>query len=42
MMAGMSAPHEHPELRLTTVHRRVLLLDDPVEATVPFDVLEQA
>ncbi|MBF6296547.1 Uma2 family endonuclease [Nocardia amamiensis] len=25
-----------------TVHRRVLLLDDPVEATIPFDVLEQA
>ncbi|MCP2319902.1 Endonuclease, Uma2 family (restriction endonuclease fold) [Nocardia amikacinitolerans] len=24
-----------------TVHRRVLLLDDPVEATIPFDVLEQ-
>ncbi|WP_019927714.1 Uma2 family endonuclease [Nocardia sp. BMG111209] len=24
-----------------TVHRRVLLLDDPVEVTVPFDVLEQ-
>ncbi|WP_435593593.1 Uma2 family endonuclease [Nocardia sp. bgisy118] len=23
------------------VHRRVLLLDDPVEATIPFDVLEQ-
>ncbi|WP_067472511.1 Uma2 family endonuclease [Nocardia amamiensis] len=25
-----------------TVHRRVLLLDDPVEATIPFDILEQA
>jgi Uma2 family endonuclease len=25
-----------------TVHRRVLLLDDPVEATIPFDALEQA
>lgn len=24
-----------------TVHRRVLLLDDPVEVTVPFDVMEQ-
>ncbi|GAB3204766.1 Uma2 family endonuclease [Nocardia tengchongensis] len=24
------------------VHRRVLLLDDPVEATIPFEVLEQA
>ncbi|MGV9821436.1 Uma2 family endonuclease [Nocardia xishanensis] len=24
-----------------TVHRRVLLLDDPVEATIPFDALEQ-
>ena len=24
-----------------TVHRRVLLLDDPVEVTIPFDVLEQ-
>lgn len=27
--------------RAHTVHRRVLLLDDPVEATIPFDVLEQ-
>ncbi|WP_167475356.1 Uma2 family endonuclease [Nocardia arthritidis] len=27
--------------RVHTVHRRVLLLDDPVEATIPFDVLEQ-
>ncbi|MFF0612363.1 Uma2 family endonuclease [Nocardia tengchongensis] len=28
--------------RAHDVHRRVLLLDDPVEATIPFDVLEQA
>lgn len=27
--------------RVHTVHRRVLLLDDPVEATIPFDTLEQ-
>ncbi len=27
--------------RVHAVHRRVLLLDDPVEATIPFDVLEQ-
>ncbi|MEU4342530.1 Uma2 family endonuclease [Nocardia sp. NPDC023852] len=27
--------------RVHTVHRRVLLLDDPVEATIPFDMLEQ-
>lgn len=27
--------------RAHTVHRRVLLLDEPVEATIPFDVLEQ-
>lgn len=26
--------------RAHTVHRRVLLLDEPVEATIPFDVLE--
>lgn len=25
-----------------TVHRRVLLLDEPVEATIPFDALERA
>lgn len=25
-----------------TVHRRVLLLDDPVEVTIPFEALEQA
>ncbi|MEU4840152.1 hypothetical protein [Nocardia testacea] len=24
-----------------TVHRRVLLLDEPVEVTIPFDSLEQ-
>ncbi len=28
--------------RAHTVHRRVLLLDEPVEVTIPFDVLEQA
>ncbi|WP_040806871.1 Uma2 family endonuclease [Nocardia concava] len=28
--------------RAHDVHRRVLLLDEPVEATIPFDVLEQA
>ncbi|GGN77463.1 Uma2 family endonuclease [Nocardia rhizosphaerihabitans] len=28
--------------RTHAVHRRVLLLDDPVEVTIPFDVLEQA
>ncbi|MEC3958409.1 Uma2 family endonuclease [Nocardia sp. CDC153] len=27
--------------RAHDVHRRVLLLDEPVEATIPFDVLEQ-
>lgn len=27
--------------RAHAVHRRVLLLDEPVEATIPFDVLEQ-
>ncbi|GAB4587548.1 Uma2 family endonuclease [Nocardia sp. IFM 10818] len=27
--------------RAHTVHRRVLLLDEPVEATIPFDILEQ-
>ncbi|GAA5051252.1 Uma2 family endonuclease [Nocardia callitridis] len=27
--------------RADTVHRRVLLLDEPVEATIPFEVLEQ-
>lgn len=28
--------------RVHTVHRRVLLLDEPVEVTIPFDTLEQA
>lgn len=28
--------------RAHTVHRRVLLLDEPVEVTIPFDMLEQA
>ncbi|MFD6395235.1 Uma2 family endonuclease [Nocardia sp. NPDC060249] len=28
--------------RVHTVHRRVLLLDEPVEVTIPFDILEQA
>ncbi|MEC3920107.1 Uma2 family endonuclease [Nocardia sp. CDC160] len=28
--------------RAHDVHRRVLLLDEPVEATIPFDILEQA
>ncbi|MBP2188390.1 Uma2 family endonuclease [Nocardia goodfellowii] len=28
--------------RAHDVHRRVLLLDEPVEATIPFEVLEQA
>ncbi|KAF0846484.1 hypothetical protein FNL39_105399 [Nocardia caishijiensis] len=28
--------------RAHTVHRRVLLLDEPVEATIPFAVLERA
>ncbi|MFD4431779.1 Uma2 family endonuclease [Nocardia sp. NPDC058497] len=28
--------------RAHTVHRRVLLLDEPVEVTIPFDILEQA
>ncbi|WP_280369485.1 Uma2 family endonuclease [Nocardia wallacei] len=27
--------------RVHDVHRRVLLLDDPVEATIPFDVMER-
>ncbi|MFE1592081.1 hypothetical protein [Nocardia sp. NPDC058705] len=31
-----------PCMVVDSVHRRVLLLDDPVEVTVPFDVLEQS